>query len=126
MHVSVRLGLPIRTAEKAIEITFEIETKGKIKMKTKMNSKLKLGLNGMFTVMALVLGSSDSFAQAVPPINGDSAHTVVSDGNSNSPAPGQEVSPEEVAAKAQYCQYQYQWVCNGFGQCMYQYVWVCF
>ena len=94
-------------------------------MKTKMNFKLLNGLKLALTTVVMVVGSQAALAQAVPPIQGDTSPGAVAELPPGAPMPGQQVSPDEVAAKAQFCQYQYQWVCNAYGQCMYQYVWVC-
>ena len=95
-------------------------------MKTKMNSKWLNGLNLALTAIVMLMGSHAALAQAVPPIQGDTAPGAVSELPPGAPMPGQQVSPDEVAAKSQYCQSQYQWVCNAYGQCMYQIVWMCF
>jgi hypothetical protein len=66
-------------------------------------------------------------AQSVPMNTGaHSVPVVVPPPHPEGRVVGEEVSPDEVGERAEYCQYQYQWVCNAWGQCMYQYVWVCF
>jgi hypothetical protein len=91
-------------------------------MKTKINSIAK----GLFTLALLVNSSGVALAQQAPaPAGFQPAPTLVAPPSPEGRQIGEEASPDEVAAQTQFCQYQYQYVCNAWGQCMYQYVWVC-
>jgi hypothetical protein len=92
----------------------------------KTNSKAKKVLNIIFTAALLLATTHAAFAQEVPPIHGLEPAPVAAPAQPSGPVPGQTISPDDMAAQTQFCQYQYQWVCNAWGQCMYKYVWVCF
>jgi len=91
-----------------------------------MKTKSKTIANALFTLAVLVGSAAPALAQQAP-LSPDMAPApvVVPPPHPEGRVVGEEVSPDEVGARAQYCQYQYQWVCNAWGQCMYQYVWVC-